>query len=210
VSKDGNGAQTRVVAVLSAVPNEGKTAIASNLAHYAAVSGVRTLLIDCNLRNPKLSAHLSPSAEHNLVDMLEGKAAAGEVITRDGESGLFFCPGPIGRNPLLPMEVLASRELSDFLDAARRSYDLIILDTSPLLPVVDSRALIDLVDVAILVAECGRLTMENAFEVLMVTPALTEKMTGVVLNKTAEKRYGKRQELTAPRVRLAPRSVSAT
>ena len=210
VSKDGNGAQSRVVAVLSAIPNEGKTAIASNLAHYAAVSGVRTLLIDCNLRNPKLTAHLSPSARHNLVDMLEGKADAGEVITRDGESGLFFCPGPIGRNPLLPMEVLASPELSDFLDAARRSYDLIILDTSPLLPVVDSRALIDLIDVAILVAECGRLTTDNAVEMMMSTPALAEKTVGVVLNKTADKRYGKQLELTGLQARLAPRSVSAT
>jgi succinoglycan biosynthesis transport protein ExoP len=206
VSKDSNRAQTRVVGVVSAIPGEGKTAIASNLAHYAAVSGVKTLLIDCNLRNPKLTTHLSPSAQHTLVDMLEGKADGGEVITRDGESGLYFCPAPVGRDPLLPMEVLASPELSDFLDAARRSYDLIILDTSPLLPVVDSRALIDLVDVGILVVECGRLTMENAMELMTVVPALAEKMAGVVLNKTAERRYG----LTSPQARLAPRLISRT
>jgi len=211
VLKDGNGAQTRVVAVLSAVPNEGKTAIASNLAHYAAVSGVRTLLIDCNLRNPKLTAQLTPSAQYSLVDLLEGKTNGCEVVTRDGESGLFFCPGPIARDALLPIEILASRELADFLYVARKNYDLIVLDTAPLLPVVDSRALIDLVDVAILVAEYGRVTTDNALELMLSTPALAEKTVGLVLNKTAEKRrYGRQLLLTGPQAQLAPRSVSAT
>jgi Mrp family chromosome partitioning ATPase len=81
------------------------------------------------------------------------------------------------------MEILASQDMTEFLGACRQVFDLIVLDTSALLPVVDARALVKSVDVAILVLECGRTSTDDAKQALWTEPTLVAKACAV-LNKS--------------------------
>lgn len=180
----GGGDRTapQLIAIVSALPGEGKTVLAANFAHYAASSGLKTLLVDCNLREPQLTTLLAPALKKSFVDLAKREAELDDVLVRDSDSGLYFCPGQHGEFSGNPMEILASQEMGDFLGACRQVFDLIVLDTSALLPIVDARALLKSVDVAILVIECGRTTTDDAKQALWTEPTLVGKACAV-LNK---------------------------
>ena len=173
----------QLVAFVSALPGEGKSVLAANFAHYAASSGLKTLLVDCNLREPQLTMLLAPASKKSFVDLAKREAEMDDVLVRDTNSGLYFCPGQHGEFSGNPMEILASQEMVEFLGACRQVFDLIVLDTSALLPVVDARALVKSVDVAILVLECGRTSTDDAKQALWTEPTLVAKACAV-LNKS--------------------------
>lgn len=174
-----------VVAVVSPNRGEGKTTIAANLGHYAAMSQCKTLLVDCDLRDADLTARYSPHHEATLFDVLEGRAQLDEVVVRDEVSGLAFCPGPHESAVAQPMELLASSQIAETLADAAKSFDLTILDTTALLPFVDARALIHLVDVVLVVIEPWRTATPDALEVIKLVPSLANKRRGIALNKVA-------------------------
>ena len=173
----------QLVAFVSALAGEGKSVLAANFAHYAASSGLKTLLVDCNLREPQLTMLLAPASKKSFVDLAKREAEMDDVLVRDTNSGLYFCPGQHGEFSGNPMEILASQEMVEFLGACRQVFDLIVLDTSALLPVVDARALVRSVDVAILVLECGRTSTDDAKQALWTEPTLVAKACAV-LNKS--------------------------
>jgi succinoglycan biosynthesis transport protein ExoP len=173
----------QLVAFVSALPGEGKSVLAANFAHYAASSGLKTLLVDCNLREPQLTMLLAPASKKSFVDLAKREAEMDDVLVRDTDSGLYFCPGQHGEFSGNPMEILASQEMAEFLGACRQVFDLVVLDTSALLPVVDARALVKTVDVAILVLECGRTSTDDAKQALWTDPTLVSKACAV-LNKS--------------------------
>ena len=173
----------QLVAFVSALAGEGKSVLAANFAHYAASSGLKTLLVDCNLREPQLTMLLAPASKKSFVDLAKREAEMDDVLVRDTDSGLYFCPGQHGEFSGNPMEILASQEMVEFLGACRQVFDLIVLDTSALLPVVDARALVKSVDVAILVLECGRTSTDDAKQALWTEPTLVAKACAV-LNKS--------------------------
>jgi uncharacterized protein involved in exopolysaccharide biosynthesis len=173
----------QLIAFVSALPGEGKSVLAANFAHYAASSGMKTLLVDCNLREPQLTMLLAPASKKSFVDLAKREAEMDDVLVRDTDSGLYFCPGQHGEFSGNPMEILASQEMVEFLGACRQVFDLIVLDTSALLPVVDARALVRSVDVAVLVLECGRTSTDDAKQALWTEPTLVAKACAV-LNKS--------------------------
>jgi uncharacterized protein involved in exopolysaccharide biosynthesis/Mrp family chromosome partitioning ATPase len=181
--EDRAGSPGKITAVVSASEGEGKTAVAANLAQYAAQVQMKALLVDCNLRRPDLSAHLSPASEKSFVDVLTGHATLSEVIVRDSETGLHFCPGGGVADPLHAMEVLSSGRLGDFLRAAAQAYNIVVVDTGALLPNVDTRSLLNHVDAAILVVEAGRTSAHEIAECRRLVPALAAKQVGLVINK---------------------------
>ena len=173
-----------IVAIVSPNDGEGKSTIAANLAHYMALSGTRTLLIDCDLRTPDLTGQILPNPSGSVVDILSGKCTPGDVIVPQIESGFFFCPGPHGDIAKNPMELLASPEMSGFLSRMAQEYEIVILDTSSMLRVVDARALVDSVDTAVLVVEEHRTTRSDLRRLISLTPALIDKAVGAVTNKS--------------------------
>jgi polysaccharide biosynthesis transport protein len=178
------GRAVKVIGLTSAVPNEGKSTIAASLAQAIAQSGSRVILVDCDLRNPSLTASLAPVAELGLVDIISGKAALSDVVWTDPTTSMTFLPTVMKSRVAQTNEILASDATKRLFDTLRLMYDYVIVDLSPLAPVVDVRATASLVDTYVFVVEWGRTHTSVVRRTLEGAPAISENLLGVVLNKT--------------------------
>ena len=172
----------KVVLVTSALPGEGKSTVASNLAQHAANSGERVLLIDLDLRHPVLTSLYAPEAKVGSVELLLGEVELKKVIVKDPRSGLHVIPSPRRASLTHTAEMLSSQRLKDLLSHLSDFYDLVIVDASPLLPVVDGRALIESVDSLALVVRWEKTAKEAVDAALKQSLGSQEKLVGVVLN----------------------------
>ena len=172
----------KVVLMTSALPGEGKSTIASNLAQLAAASGERVLLADLDLRHPVLTSLYAPTAKQGSVELLLGEADLKQVIVKDPVTGLHFLPSPRRKDLTHTAELLGSKRMKDLFAHLSEFYDLIIVDTSPLLPVTDGRALIDIVDSLALVVKWEKTPRDAVDTVLKQSLGSRDKLTGVILN----------------------------
>jgi succinoglycan biosynthesis transport protein ExoP len=180
-------AHPRIVLVSSALPQEGKSTIASNLAFHSACSGERVLLIDMDLRHPALSMTLAPQAKAGLIQALE-QGGWDEFLLKDEQTGLFFLPAPGCGRIKRSAEILGSERVGEFLRRAIEKFDLIVIDTSPLLPVTDSRMLMPAVDAFVMVAHWEQTDRQAIAAALRQSPGAQDKLVGVVLNDVVARR----------------------
>ncbi|MCT2538454.1 GumC family protein [Sedimentimonas flavescens] len=141
-----------VILVCSAVPGEGKSAVALALARSYALGGKRTLLIDADLRRPTLARHMGLTPELGLLDYIENAQAltGGEELCRkDPRSPVVAILGQ-GRPEQPTDQLLRSEIFDEVLETAREAFDVIVMDTAPLLPVVDTQYLAGHADAAIM------------------------------------------------------------
>jgi exopolysaccharide transport family protein len=182
----------KIVGVTSAHPNEGKSTIAASLAQLIAHAGKRVIIVDCDLRNPSLSANLAPNATAGIIDVLSGDRSLEETVWRDPKTNLAFLPAA-KRAPLFhTSEILSADKTRKLFDKLRATYDYVIVDLPPLAPIVDVRATTPLIDCFILVVEWGRTRTDVVQHALHTAPNVYEALVGTVLNKTdmrAMKRY---------------------
>jgi succinoglycan biosynthesis transport protein ExoP len=182
----------KIVGITSALPNEGKSTVAASLAQLIAHAGKRVIIVDCDLRNPSLSANLAPNATAGIIDVLFGARSLEETIWRDPKTNLTVLPAA-KRAPLFhTSEILSAEQTRKLFDRLRASYDYVIVDLPPLAPIVDVRATTPLVDCFILVVEWGRTKIDVVQHALHTAPNVYESLIGTVLNKTdmsAMKRY---------------------
>ncbi|MDB5610866.1 MAG: Protein-tyrosine kinase [Bradyrhizobium sp.] len=182
----------KIVGITSALPNEGKSTVAASLAQLIAHAGKRVIIVDCDLRNPSLSANLAPNASAGIIDVLSGARSLEETIWRDPKTNLVVLPAA-KRAPLFhTSEILSAEQTRKLFDKLRASYDYVIVDLPPLAPIVDVRATTPLVDCFILVVEWGRTKIDVVQHALHTAPNVYESLIGTVLNKTdmsAMKRY---------------------
>ena len=133
--------------VTSALENEGKTTLAANLAQSIATLGIRTLLIDADLRNPQLTRSLCPHADAGLLDLAMGRATPEQAILVDRSTGLSILPSTsVKEGNDFITELMFSERIVEVLDLLRQRYELIVIDSPPLVPLVDGRALAELAD----------------------------------------------------------------
>jgi capsular exopolysaccharide synthesis family protein len=180
----------KVFALTSALPGEGKTSTAVNLAISLAQGGSRTLLIECDLRRPKAAGRLELDAAVGVTSVLVGRVKLTDAVQIHEASGLeFIASGPIPPNPA---ELLQSQAMSELLDQARDSYDVVILDTPPLLPVTDAAILSVKADGAMLVVSHRTVTKEQVRHSIERLAQVDAYLVGIVLNKVPSKRktYG--------------------
>jgi capsular exopolysaccharide synthesis family protein len=138
----------RVVMVTSALAGEGKTSLCSHLALSLARAGFRTLLIDGDLRRPMLHRLLGTKLSPGLNEVLRGQAEPPDVLQRTRVDNLALIPA--GEWDTQTIEALAQGRFADCLAGVRQQYDFIVVDSSPILPVVDPLLLGQHVDAAIL------------------------------------------------------------
>jgi succinoglycan biosynthesis transport protein ExoP len=143
----------RSMVVTSAVPGEGKSTTALNLALAVAEKGQRVLLIDADLRRPTLASQLGIEGAVGLTTVLIGAAALADVV-QPSANGLDVLPA--GEIPPNPSQLIDSPAMAALIAEASGAYDLVIIDTPPLLPVADASALSKMTDGALLVAGCHR------------------------------------------------------
>jgi succinoglycan biosynthesis transport protein ExoP len=190
------GKFTRVVGICSSLPNEGKSTVATNLAQLAAMSGARTLLVDCDLRNPSLSNVLAPDAEAGILELLAGTATLEQVMRRDPSTNLAFIPIMLKTRLANSSEILPSEAMKILFDALRQRFDYIIVDFPPLAPVVDVRATAHLVDSYLFVVEWGRTKIDVVQHALAHARGVYDQTMGVVLNKADMQAFSRYQGYT--------------
>ncbi len=174
---------TRVVGVTSATPNEGKSTVALAVAQLIANNGASVVLVDCDLRNPSLTRSVAPTATSGIFELAFGRASLEQVVWKDPSTQMAFIPAIPNAGPPDPPSVLSSAELSRVFDELRKKYQYVIVDLSPLAPVIDVCATTELVDAYVLVIECGRTTADVVQRALRAVPPVSESVLGAVLNK---------------------------
>jgi polysaccharide biosynthesis transport protein len=185
VAADINGTikQNKVIGVTSSLPQEGKSTVAANLAEVIAHGGRKVILIDCDLRNPTLSRKLSPKADSGLLEVISGKIPLQDAVYTDPASGLSFLPVVVESRLAHSSEILGSEVFREFIDGLRAKYDYIIVDLSPLVPVVDARATTNVVDSYLFIVQWGQTKINLVKRQFASAPEIYDRLLGVVLNK---------------------------
>jgi succinoglycan biosynthesis transport protein ExoP len=173
----------RVIGFTSSLPNEGKSTVAVALAQLMSQVGARTIVVDCDLRNPTLSRALAPTATAGLLEVINGKASLEETIWKDPSTNMAFLPVVITSRLAHSNEILGSVQTKKLFEQLRESYDYVVVDFSPLAPIVDVRATTHLVDSFVFVIEWGRTKRDIVEHALGHAPGVYENLLGVVLNK---------------------------
>lgn len=173
----------KVTGITSALPNEGKSTISQALALVAAQGGSRTILVDGDIRNPSLTAMLTPDAQLGLIDLVLGKSSLKDIVWVDPQTNLHFLPCVVASRFSNSGDLLASSQMEKVFQQLRDQYDRIILDLSPLAPVIDVRATGNLVDSYVLVIEWAKAKIDVVERVLNETPVVEQRLLGAVLNK---------------------------
>jgi polysaccharide biosynthesis transport protein len=173
--------QLRVIALTSAQSGEGKTATAANLAVVMAQLGRQVLLIDADLRKPRLHRVFNLSNREGLVHCLTGGEPLEQLIQPVGVPGLFLLPS--GTIPPNPSELLASDRMRELLEVAQRRFDLVIVDTPPLLAVTDASVLGAVVDGVVLCLHAGRVQRAEALASTDRLRVSGARVLGTVLNR---------------------------
>jgi protein-tyrosine kinase len=170
----------RKVLVTSSLPSEGKTFVATNLAHsIVSQPDRRVLLIDSDLRVPRLHTELGAPSSPGLADYLRGEADEYTVIQQGPESNLCFIP--CGRIVSNPSELLSGDRMKSLLDTVAPMFDWVILDSPPTVPVHDASILADLCDGVLFVVKAGETSCETAEKA--ASEFRQKNLLGVVLNQ---------------------------
>lgn len=172
----------KVVLVTSSLPQEGKTTTSIGLARSAAQQGKRVIIIDGDLRrrglNRLIKQKTAPS--YGLLEVLSGSIPLHQALIRDEDTGLMVLP--VAKTQDLT-ESLTGKAMDDLLDQLRESYDLIIIDAPPVLPIAEARSLAAKAD-AVVFAVRWRKTPEQAIRTAFrLLPRDKVKMMGVVLTR---------------------------
>jgi polysaccharide biosynthesis transport protein len=190
------GDRPQVIVLTSANPSDGKTTVASNLALALAEIGRRVLLIDGDLRKPRLHEIFHLSNEWGLSDLLVGKkppCGREAMVIGTGYRKLYLLPA--GSAAASIWDVLDSERMPEFLNRMRREFDTVIIDTPPMLVMPDARVLGRLADGVILVVRSNKTVRDMA---LSASQRLLEdgtRILGTVLNEWNPRktsRYGYR------------------
>ena len=179
---------SRVVAVASTLPGEGKSTVSLNLAELIASQGSRVLLIDCDLRNPGATREVGSHADSGLLEVLLSGARLQDVLLLSEKTGMLFAPAVVRHRVPHSSELLSSKAMRDLLDLARSKFDYIILDLPPLAPVVDARGIEPLVDDFVFVIEWGKISRRFVTTTLSRDDDIRKKCVGAILNKVDAKK----------------------
>jgi capsular exopolysaccharide synthesis family protein len=179
----------KTVLVTSPLPAEGKSTVATSLASAYVLAGKRTLLVECDLRRPTMAKRLSCEQGPGLSDYLIGQATPSEVVqkvplTPDAEN-TAAAPTLVaitaGSPTPRPAELLASKRFGAFLEQVRDAYDVVVLDSTPLLSVGDALQIVPRVDGVVLCVRAEQTTREQARAARQALEHFPDRPIGVVV-----------------------------
>jgi capsular exopolysaccharide synthesis family protein len=171
--------------VTSSAPQEGKTIIAINLAGSYAQSGRKTLIVDCDLRKPRVQEIFKIKRIPGLTDYLYGNISLEELIHKSEMDNLDYVT--CGTIPPNPAEMLESEPMKEFLREMRDRYDIVILDSPPIIAVTDSEILTTVVDGTILVVSADTTELDLMEKSVEVMKKDKISFLGTVLNNFSYK-----------------------
>ena len=178
----------KVVLVTSSIPQEGKSTIALSLAFSAMKAGLRTVIIDGDLRHPSISRFFGLEKGPGLVDLLTGAVGVEQTVITG--NGLTIVPA--GSKSQNPPDLLGSARMKGLVEKLRETYDYVIIDTPPVGPVIDAKVAMQLADKVIFVVRWQRTTREMVVQSIDGLNA-ERKLAGIALamvDETKVSRYG--------------------
>lgn len=181
----------QVIMVTSANPGEGKSTSSANLAVVYAQAEKKVLLIDADLRKPTMHHYFMVSNRSGLTNVLTQQLVLDAAIKDTSVEGLQVLPS--GPTPPNPSELLSSQRMADLMRELRQRYDVIIVDTPPLMAVADAQIVSRLCDGSLLVMKSGFVKRDIAVKAKASLEHAKSRILGVVLNnmnrKTADSYY---------------------
>ena len=184
-------ARNNVIALAAPAPGTGKTFVSANLAHLLASSDRRVLLVDGDLRRGRIHRFFGTDRQPGLSDVLSGSATPEAAVRPTPNASLHFVP--TGRIPPNPAELLASQRFQQFLAAMSKRYDLVIVDTPPVLAVTDPALIARCAGVNLMVLRAGH---HSVREIVLTVKNLARsgvRIQGAILNdlRATGGRYGR-------------------
>ncbi|MFF8945317.1 polysaccharide biosynthesis tyrosine autokinase [Streptomyces sp. NPDC014864] len=192
----------RIIVVTSSVPGEGKTNTAVNLALSLAEAGVSTCLVDGDLRRPCVASTFGLVQDAGLTTVLIGQARLEDVMQQAEGRLAVLASGAVPPNPT---ELLASARMQEVLRELAETYEAVIVDTAPLLPVADTVGLASLAQGALLVVRAARTTRDQVRTAAASLERVGVRALGTVFSMAPVPKgdrygtYGRYGELPAPR-----------
>ncbi|MHA6333015.1 GumC family protein [Qipengyuania sp. CAU 1752] len=175
------GKRRKTMLITSCQPGEGKSTTSLALARDFGEVGRKVLLLDCDLRKPSVHRNLGIENENGLMDVLASDITIEQAIRRDEDKSFHYMP--LGTRPANPAQILSTDLLPDLLKQLEPLYDLIVLDSSPVMGFADAPMLSRHADFTLLVAEAGR---AKAGQLRAAARRLTDiggNLTGIIVTK---------------------------
>lgn len=169
----------RSFVIASAIPEEGKTTTAANLAIAIAQSGARVAVVDADLRRPRLAGYLGLEGAVGLSDVLIGRAPLTDALQPWGDVPLMVLPA--GTRPPNPSELLGSRAMELLLQVLERDFDTVLIDVPPLLPVTDGALLAKQTRGALLLVAAGRARRDELAGAIRALENVDAHLSGLIL-----------------------------
>lgn len=182
--------EDNALTIISGAAGEGKSTTLINLAYICAQGGYTTLMIDADLRRPTLHSHFDVSNTVGLTNYLTTDLMPEDVILQTPINNLYFMP-----SGLLPQDaagILNSRRMSELIQDVKQRFDLVLLDSPPILGVSDASVLVNEVDLTILVVQHRKLPKYMLLRVKKSVENVGGRLIGVVLNNvnlTSDSQY---------------------
>ena len=175
------GEGSRSVIITSTQPSEGKSVIAANLAVSLAQAGLRVLLVDADMRKPRLHELMNVKQVPGLSNLLVGRAKAAEVVLRTGTPNLWVLPA--GENPPNPAELLGSTRFMDLLKTLGDHFDWVVLDSPPVMAVTDPSVVAYRTTGVVFVIGSEQVNRHKALTAVQKLQNSKAKILGAVLNR---------------------------
>jgi len=181
--------KVKSILITSSLPNEGKSTILKNLAYALAMTGVKVIVVDCDLRNPTVHQMFKIPNMSGLTNIIVEDDRYEKYVISDKEFDNLgiITSGPIPPNP---SELIGSNRMKIFLDKLKENYDYVLLDAPPVLLVTDPTVLAPVVDGVILVIQANKTEIEATKRAKEILTNVKANILGAVLNKVKEQRSG--------------------
>jgi polysaccharide biosynthesis transport protein len=182
----------QIIATSSSLPGEGKTTLALALAQNLIGLGKSVLLIEGDIRRQVFQQYLTPEERFGLISVLTGEKSLSEAVTRDDRIGADILVGQTTSTNAA--DIFSSESFRRLLETARASYDMIIIDTPPVLIVPDARVIAQHIDAMLFVVNWDSTLKPQVAEALHMFESVNRPVSGLVLNQIdpkGMKRYGK-------------------
>jgi len=184
------GEPVKVIAVTSSLPGEGKTTTTFSLARTLATSGAKVIVVDCDLRQSAISQFLKEPAPVGLLEVLNGVSTLEQALVND-ESGCHILP--LAKSSYTPRDVLGSSAMHRLLQELRNRYEIVLLDTAPLLAIADTRILAPHADAVVMLVRWKKTPVKAVQSALALLQGTRAFIAGVALTQMdlkAQSRYG--------------------
>ena len=177
----------RKLLVTSSQPKEGKTTIALCLGRMRALSGHSTVIVEADLRRPSVHRALGIERRPGLTELVLGEAQLADVLVKDAESGAYVIPA--GKLAPDPTEILSSKRMREILNELARHFELVVVDSPPIVAVADARLLASQVDASIMVVRWARTPREVVSLAIKQLQESGANISGIVLSLVDSKKH---------------------